>query len=74
MYMYVDIQSVGCMLHMYVYVVYREQSVGSQHKHSSEMEIETFSTKCKFLLFLKPTCTRAVATGLKVMRPCANNN
>ena len=31
---YADIQSVGCMLHMYV-CSYREQSVDSLHKHSS---------------------------------------
>ena len=42
---YVDIQSVGCMLH--IYVVYREPSVGSLHKHSSEIEIETISAKFK---------------------------
>ena len=29
----------------YMYVVYRGQSVGSLHKHSCEMEIETISAK-----------------------------
>ena len=38
-----------------MYVVYREQSVGSLHKHSWEMEIETISAKCKSLSFLTPT-------------------
>ena len=32
-----------------MYVVYREQSVGSLHKHSRGMEIETISAKCKSL-------------------------
>ena len=42
-----------------MYVVYGEQSAGSLHKHSCEMEIEA---KCKSLQFLTPTCTGLLHT------------